>query len=187
VVITEAFPDAEVIIASLTDPERFTTLYQRYAGEIHRYVAGRLGPDTADDLMAETFLEAFRHRGRYDAERAGVRPWLYGIATNLIGRQRRSEIRFYRAIARTGVDPSIEPMEPVIDRLSAEGMRGALAAGMARLNQGERDVLVLVAGSGFAYEEVAQALGISVGTVSSRLFRARKKMRATLEVRSGRA
>jgi RNA polymerase sigma factor (sigma-70 family) len=85
------------------------------------------------------------------------------------------------------VDPSIEPMEPVIDRLSAEGMRGDLAAGMARLNQGERDVLVLVAGSGLAYEEVAQALGISVGTVSSRLFRARKKMRATLEVRGGRA
>jgi RNA polymerase sigma-70 factor (ECF subfamily) len=62
VVITEALPDAEVITASLTDPERFTTLYQRYAGEIHRYVAGRLGPDTADDLVAETLLEAFRHR-----------------------------------------------------------------------------------------------------------------------------
>jgi RNA polymerase sigma-70 factor (ECF subfamily) len=85
------------------------------------------------------------------------------------------------------VDPSIEPMEPVTDRLSAEGMRGDLAAGLARLNQGERDVLVLIAGSGFAYEEVAQALGISVGTVSSRMFRARKKMRATLEVHGGRA
>jgi RNA polymerase sigma-70 factor (ECF subfamily) len=184
-VITEACQDADVISASLTEPERFTALYQRYAGEIYRYIAGRLGPDTADDLMADTFLEAFRHRARYDPHRAGVRPWLYGIATNLIGRQRRSEIRFYRAIARTGVDPAVEPMEPVIDRLSAEGMRRELADAMARLDQGERDVLVLVAGSGLAYEEVAQALGVSVGTVSSRLFRARRKMRATLEAHRG--
>ena len=105
--------------------------------------------------MAETFLQAFRGRDRYDPTLAGVRPWLYGIATNLIGRQRRAEVRFYRAIARTGVDPAVEsPMESVTDRLSAEGMRGDLARAPARLNAGERDVLVLVSAGG-----LAQALG----------------------------
>ncbi|GAB3960716.1 RNA polymerase sigma factor [Actinoallomurus acanthiterrae] len=178
--------DAEVISASATDPERFTELFHRYAPEIHRYIASRLGPDAADDLMAETFLQAFRQRDRYDAARAGVRPWLYGIATKLISRQRRSELRFYKAIARTGVDPAVEsPMDRATDRLSAEGMRGDLAAALTRLNQGERDVLVLVAAGGLGYEEIAQALGVAVGTVSSRLNRARAKMRAALEAHSG--
>ncbi len=168
------------------DLSRFTGVYERYAAEIHRYIAGRLGPDAADDLMAETFLQAFRGRDRYDPARAGVRPWLYGIATNLIGRQRRAEVRFYKAIARTGVDPAVEsPMESVTDRLSAEGMRRDLAAALSRLNAGERDVLVLVAAGGLGYEEVAQALGVAVGTVSSRMNRARKKMRAMLEADGG--
>ncbi|GAA0334355.1 RNA polymerase subunit sigma-70 [Actinoallomurus spadix] len=126
--------DAEVISASTTDPERFTELYRRYAADIHRYVASRLGPDTADDLMVETFLQAFRHRHRYDPARAAVRPWLYGIATKLISRQRRSELRIYRAIARTGIDPAVEsPIESATDRLSAEGSARPCETSTARL------------------------------------------------------
>ena len=87
---------------------------------IGRYIARRLGPDAADDLVAEAFLVAFRRRGRYDLARGDARPWLYGIATRLIGRHRREEVRFFRAIARTGVDPAAEPLDDqVTDRIAA--------------------------------------------------------------------
>lgn len=76
--------DAAVIAASLDDPERFAALFDRHAPAIHRYVTRRLGCDAADDITAETFLTAFRIRARYDSGRAGVRPWLHGIAARLI-------------------------------------------------------------------------------------------------------
>ena len=177
------FPDddAALIKASRGEPERFAELYDRHAAAIQRYIARRLGPDVGDDLMAETFLQAFRRRDRYDPAFPDARPWLYGIATNLITRHRRSEVRFYKAIARTGVDPAREtPIEAVTDRLSAQGMRKQLAAALARLNGGERDVMLLLA-TGLSYKEVAHALGVTVGTVSSRMNRARTKMRAILK------
>src|ERR1700678_4784578 len=101
--------DAEVIRLSLTDPECFELLFQRHAPVIQRYVMRRLGADAADDIVAETFLLAFRQRGGYDTARGNVLPWLYGIATNLLGRHRRDEIRLYKALARTGIDEVIAP------------------------------------------------------------------------------
>jgi RNA polymerase sigma-70 factor (ECF subfamily) len=103
--LAHAVPDAEaddatVIQLSRHEPEHFTVLFRRHAPHIQRYVVRRLGADAADDIVAETFLLAFRQRDRYDLARADARPWLYGIATNLIGRHRRAEIRLYRALAR---------------------------------------------------------------------------------------
>jgi RNA polymerase sigma-70 factor (ECF subfamily) len=100
--------DADVIALSRHEPEQFTVLFRRHAPYIQRYVARRLGPDAADDIVAETFLLAFRQREKYDHSRADARPWLYGISTNLIGRHRRAEIRLYRALARTGADPVVQ-------------------------------------------------------------------------------
>jgi DNA-directed RNA polymerase specialized sigma24 family protein len=94
--------DAAVIRQSLRSPEIFGELFDRHAPAIHRYVTRRLGPDVADDLVAETFLTAFRKRAAFRAEHADARPWLYGIATRLIARQKRDEVRKLRAIARTG-------------------------------------------------------------------------------------
>jgi RNA polymerase sigma factor (sigma-70 family) len=177
----DTIDDAALIEASCQEPERFAELYDRHAKEIHRYIARRLGPDVGDDLMAETFLRAFRQRDRYDSRFSDARPWLYGIATNLISRHRRSEVRFFKAIAKTGVDPAVESaLETVADRLSAQAMRRQLAAALARLNVGERDVLVLLA-VGLSYKEVALALNVTTGTVSSRMNRARKKMRTALK------
>ncbi|REE95632.1 RNA polymerase sigma factor [Thermomonospora umbrina] len=176
-----AVDDAALIAASRDDPERFAELYERHAAQIQRYIARRLGSDVGDDLMAETFLRAFRQRDRYDSAYPDARPWLYGIATNLISRHRRSEVRFFKAMARTGVDPAAESaLEAIADRLAAESMRRRLAAGLTRLNRGERDVLVLLA-VGLSYKEVARALNVTVGTVSSRMNRARTKMRTALE------
>src|SRR5689334_23652292 len=100
--------DAALIARSLHAPECFGVLFDRHAPAIGRYIARRLGPDAADDLVAETFLAAFRRRDHYDLTQGDARPWLYGIATRLIGRYRRQEVRFFRAIARTGVDPAAE-------------------------------------------------------------------------------
>ncbi len=150
-------------------------LFDRHAPEISRYIARRLGPDAADDLVAETFLVAFRKRGHYDMACPDARPWLYGIATRLIGRHRRDEVRFFRAIARTGVDPAAAA-DQVTDRIAAQAVRRELATALARLPQGQRDVLLLAA-SGLGYQEAALALGVAPGTVSSRLVRARRKVR----------
>jgi RNA polymerase sigma factor (sigma-70 family) len=176
----DASDDAALITRSLCAPECFGALFDRHAPAISRYIARRLGPDAADDLVAETFLAAFRKRGRYDGAQADARPWLYGIATRLIGRHRRGEVRFFRAIARTGADPAAEHFaDQVTDRIAAQSARRELAAALARLPQGQRDVLLLVA-SGLGYEETALALAVPVGTVSSRLVRARRKVREAL-------
>jgi RNA polymerase sigma-70 factor (ECF subfamily) len=173
--------DAEVIEVSLREPERFAILYDRHHQRVHRYVARRLGHDLADDLMAETFLIAFQARARYDLAYADARPWLYGIATNLIGRRHRAETRFWRLIAQTGVDDTVEPpIDQVTDRVTAQSMRRELATAVAGLPRGQRDVLLLTAAGGLSAEEIASALGIAKGTVHSRLNRARKKMRNVL-------
>ena len=177
---TPACDDATLIAQSLRVPERFGALFDRHASSIHRYVNRRLGPDAADDIVAETFLAAFRARERYDKSRPDARPWLYGIATNLIGRHRRDEVRFFRAIARTGLDPASESFtDAADDRVAAIAVRRRLADAVAGLPHAQRDVLLLTA-SGLGYEEIAGALGIPAGTVSSRLVRARQKVRAAL-------
>src|SRR5437763_14389681 len=101
--------DAGLIAESCRAPERFGVVFDRHAAAIHGYIARRLGRDAADDLVAETFLVAFRQRGRYDPDQPSARPWLYGIATRLVSRRRRDEVRFFRAIARTGADPAADP------------------------------------------------------------------------------
>ena len=165
--------DAAVIQLSRREPELFTVLFRRHAPYIQRYVVRRLGPDAADDIVAETFLLAFRQRDSYDQTRVDARPWLYGIATNLIGRHRRAEIRLYRALARTGADPVTESFtDQVDDRVSAGTASRRLAAGLARLPEELRDTLLLVAWGDLTYAEAATALGVPVGTVRSRVSRA---------------
>ena len=174
--------DAAVIQRSRAEPEQFTALFHRHAPQIQRYVTRRLGQDAADDIVAETFLLAFRQRDSYDQNRTDAGPWLYGIATNLIGRQRRAEIRLYRALTRTGADPVLEPFtDRVDDRVSAKAAGRRLAAGLARLPAELRDTLLLVAWGDLSYEQAAAALGVPVGTVRSRLSRARAKLRRALD------
>jgi RNA polymerase sigma-70 factor (ECF subfamily) len=176
----DASDDAALIMRSLRAPECFGALFDRHAPAISRYIARRLGPDAVDDLVAETFLAAFRKRSRYDGAQADARPWLYGIATRLIGRHRRDEVRFFRAIARTGVDPATEPVaDQVTDKVAAQAAGRELAAALAALPQAQRDVLLLVAG-GLSYQEAGLALGVPAGTVSSRLSRARQTVREAL-------
>jgi RNA polymerase sigma-70 factor (ECF subfamily) len=176
--------DAGLIAESGRAPERFGVVFDRHAAAIHGYIARRLGRDAADDLVAETFLVAFRQRGGYDPGQPSARPWLYGIATRLVSRRRRDEVRFFRAIARTGIDPAADPVaEPVADegirRADARTLHRQLAGALAGLAAADRDALLLVA-DGLSYAEAAQALGVPDGTLSSRVARARRKLRAGL-------
>jgi RNA polymerase sigma factor (sigma-70 family) len=175
--------DADAVRASTTDPDRFGVIFDRYFAEIHRYVARRLGTAVADDVAAETFLQAFRQRGRYDAGRGNVRAWLYGIATNLVGRHRRGEVRAYRAWQRLDhADGTVSAghEDLVAARVSAERAQARLGRALAALAAGDRDVLLLVALAGLTYDETAVALGVAYGTVCSRLSRARRHLRAAL-------
>src|SRR5258708_24591925 len=97
--------DANMIKESWAEPERFAAIFDRYFGEVHRYIARRIGPGVADDLAGEVFLTAFAQRRTYDTARRCARPWLYGIATNLIGPHRPPERRLLRAVGRTGPPP----------------------------------------------------------------------------------
>jgi RNA polymerase sigma-70 factor, ECF subfamily len=173
--------DAAVIEQSWAEPERFEAIFRRYFGRIHQYLAARVGGRIADDLAAEVFTVAFAQRQRYDLARECARPWLYGIATNLAGTYRRQEQRRYRALARAGaqgVAPSDEDL--VSERVSAAAAGPALAAALAGLGSGDRDVLLLVAVAGLDNREVAQSLGIPHGTVRSRLSRSRTRLREAL-------
>jgi RNA polymerase sigma-70 factor (ECF subfamily) len=166
---------------STVEPERFGSIFDAHFTEMHRYVASRLGPSAADDVVADTFLTAFRNRSRYDVSRGSVRSWLYGIATNSISRQRRVELRALRAMGRQGAERPAESHESrVVSSVTARAMQPALARAIASLNDGDRDVLLLVALADLSHEEVGAALGIPYGTVGSRLSRARKKVRAAL-------
>ncbi|MEV5574372.1 RNA polymerase sigma factor [Spirillospora sp. NPDC052269] len=173
--------DAELAAAFRRDPDRFTAVYDRYFRDIYLYAAGRLDTQAGEDIAAETFCAAFASRDRFDPERGALRPWLFGIATNFIARHRRREARHYKALARGGADPVEGSHENgVVTAVAARRMRPELARALTTLNQGERDVLLLVALAQLSHEEIAEALGVSYGTVGSRLSRARAKLHKTI-------
>jgi RNA polymerase sigma factor (sigma-70 family) len=176
-------PAADGAEQPLADPDDFGAVFDRYFVEIHGYAARRVGRDAAADIAADTFLTAFRLRRKFDPGRGTVKAWLYGIATNHLSVHHRSEQRAYRAMARAGVPEQQEGhADAVIDRVAAGEMRPALLRALADLNRGEREVLLLVALGGLSHADVAAALGISYGTVASRLSRARAKLRTTVGI-----
>ncbi len=173
--------DHAIIATSLTEPDAFGTLFDRHARELHRFLARRLG-DLADDLLGELFVTAFERRHRYRAELPDARPWLYGIAANLVRRHHRAEATRYRALGRTPltlVSPDGAP--EAVALADAEALRPRLAAALATLKPADRDVLLMLAWGQLDQAEVATARGIPLGTVRSRLHRARQQLRPVLD------
>jgi len=173
--------DAAVIEASWRDTEKFAVLYDRYSAQLYRYAYRRVGPEHAEDVVAETFLAAFRQRRKYDLSRPDARPWLFGIVTREIAGRRRAEEARYRTLARSGSGEVVDGFaDQVAAAVTAQALRGPLAQAVGRLSPADRDVLLLVAWSQFTYEEVAETLQIKIGTVRSRLHRARRRVREAL-------
>ena len=179
--------DAAIIAASIGDPQAFTLLFERHFAAIDRWLHRRVGAPLAEDLAAETFTRAFDHRERFDRSYADARPWLFGIAANLVHDHQRAELRRLRALARVErwEAGSEDLAAGAVARADAAVAGPAVAAALARLRSEERDVLLLVAWAGLEYEEVATATGVPIGTVRSRLHRARRALRAELEGEGG--
>jgi len=176
----EARSDAELLARAATEPELFGVVFDRHFATIYRYLERRIGRDGADELSGEVFRIAFEQRKRFRPVHESALPWLYGLATNLMLKRWRGERREARAIARlasshNGSEPASEE-----DRIAAAASRARLLAALAELPEGDRDVVVLVAWEELTYEEVATALDIPVGTVRSRLNRARTRLRELL-------
>lgn len=176
--------DAAIIAASLSDPRQFASLFDRHARAVHRYVASRGGEDAVDDLVSETFIAAFRSRSRYDESYDDARPWLLGIATNLLRHHRRAELRRLARLRKAaGSTPEVaaDAAEQAVAGVVAAGVHRQVAVALARLDRRHREVLVLVIGNDLTYDEAARALGVPVGTVRSRLARARRRLRELLD------
>ncbi|WP_159770476.1 RNA polymerase sigma factor [Streptomyces sp. HM190] len=162
------------------DPSAFAELFDDYARAVYNH-AFRLTADwsTAEDVMAATFMEAWRLRDRVDQEGGSLRPWLLGIATNTARNQYRSNRR-YRAAAQAAAAAELsvpDHAEEVADRLDGRQRLATALTALAKLRRPEREVIALCLGEGLDYEAAAEALGIPVGTVASRLSRARAKLR----------
>jgi RNA polymerase sigma factor (sigma-70 family) len=163
----------------------FAALFDRHYDPICGYLRRRVEPAIADEIAAQTFLEAFDRRASYDPLRGEPRAWLYGIAINLLRRHRRAEQRRLRAYARAAArTQQRDEHDRADDRVDARAAAPALAAALAALGASDREVLLLFAWTELSYNEIATAVGIPVGTVRSRLSRARRQVRARLESES---
>ena len=174
-------PDAVIVRESLADPELFAILVRRHAPALQRYVTRRIGAGAAEDVVAETFLVAFRQRAGYADDGRDCLPWLYGIATRLVHRHWRSESAQLRLLARTGTDPVTESFTDRVDAtVCATAAKARMAGALAKLPAGQRDALLMYAWAGLSYEQIATATGVALGTVQSRISRARQRLRRQL-------
>jgi RNA polymerase sigma factor (sigma-70 family) len=175
-----------VIARAARDPAGFGLIFDRHSDAILRYARARLGPDLAEDVLAETFLAAFARRASYDMSRPNSLPWLYGIAIRQIGKHRRAEHRSRQAMARLPVDAAVLGTDDrCLDRVAAQALRPRLMSVLSGLTPKDRELLLLIAWAGLTYEESAQALGVPVTTVRSRLHRIRVKTRRALNLEPG--
>ncbi len=166
--------DRDAILSSVERPESFEVVFDRHAPVVYRYLRRRVGVALAEELTAETFIRAFGARRRFDHSGESALPWLFGIATNLVRMQRRTEERRLRAYGRAaerGLDPAATADADL--RIDAIALRPVLASALADLPHAQREVLLLHAWAGLSPAEIAAALGVSAGTVRSRLHRAR--------------
>ncbi len=173
--------DADAVARSIERPSAFAILFDRHYPAIWRYLCRRAGPTAADDLAGETFLRAFAGRARYDGGQLDARPWLYGIATNLLREDARREGRQLRAYARAA-EPSggAGETEDAERRVDAQALAPRVVAALAELSPADRDALLLLALTDLDYDGIAIATGVPVGTVRSRLHRVRRRLRLEL-------
>ena len=171
-----AIGDAVAISRSVEMPQAFEVIFDRHFDAVHRYLARRAGRQRADDLTSQTFVVAFERRTRFRLDASDARPWLLGIATKLLANDRRAEQRLLEMVGQLSGDAR-QAVSPASSRVDSDC---DVAAALAKLDAAQRDVLLLHAFGELSYEEIADALGIPVGTVRSKLSRARASLRAEL-------
>ena len=183
----DAEPDDEALIKAVLggDTERFSPLVTRYQTRVMRFILKyEYNTHDAQDLAQETFLQAFRALPSFN-HRARFSTWLTGIAFNLL----KNHISRSPTKQHTHVDMDDQPEgasdasrdDPAKDFENRQ-LLAAMAQAVAALPQHMRDAIVLVASEGLSYEEAAGTLGVPVGTVKSRLCRARVQLADALRV-----
>jgi RNA polymerase sigma-70 factor (ECF subfamily) len=161
----------------LAPAERFEQLYLDSETKLFRYLARRVGPTLAEDLTAEAFAIAWQRFADYDPARAAFSTWVFGIALNLLRRHSRTELSQLNVYSRTGSDPALPLDETaIVDRLVADAFWPKVAAELADMDAMDRDVLTLYAWAGMSYNAIAETLDVPVGTVRSRMSRARDRL-----------
>ena len=176
--------DAEVISASFDNPAAFAELFERHASVLGAYLVRRVGKADGESLLGESFRIAFESRHRFDQTRSDARPWLYGIGSNLVMKHFRSQQRHVNAMSRLTV--RIVDLETPFDESITENSHwvelwNRVAPGLDDLQTRDREVVMLYVFGGLSYSDIAAALEIPVGTVRSRLNRARRSMRRLAE------
>jgi RNA polymerase sigma factor (sigma-70 family) len=153
-------------------------LFDEYAHAVYN-VGFRLTANwsAAEEVVSLTFLEAWRLRGRIDPGGEPLRPWLLGIAANVSRNLARASRRYQAALSRLA-PPSPVPdfAEELAGRLDDQVRLREAGKALGALRRGEREVIALCVWSGLDYATAARALGVPVGTVRSRLSRARGKL-----------
>lgn len=181
--VEEFETDAQIVAASLTEPECFAQIYDRHSRSLHRFLVLRIGSDHGEELLGETFRTAFESRHRFDLTNPNARPWLFGIASNLVLKHNRKRRRRQRAIGRLGAQ--FEHRTAFEDRLveisHASDLWDQIKAAIAELPERDREVILLYVIGELNYSEVADALGIPIGTVRSRIHRVRQNLRHAAE------
>lgn len=156
----------------------FALLFDRHAKVVYRYAAQRLGDSLAEDVMSETFLVAFERRSSFDPTVVDARPWLLGIATRLMRKHARVEATAWRGMAaELAAQVASDFIEQAGSRIDAERLTRRLAKALRRLSDTDRDTLLLYAWADLSYSAIATAMNVPVGTVRSRLSRARRQLR----------
>lgn len=153
--------------------DEFETWFSDHARVIHAYATRRLGPDAGEEACAQTFAEAWRNRHRFDPSRGSPRAWLFGIASNVVRRHHRLEQRRLHALRRIAPDQRSDEWAEVAGRHDARMVWPQVADALLELRTVDRDLLWMQAVGGLSYQEMAEVTGVPVGTVRSRLSRAR--------------
>jgi RNA polymerase sigma factor (sigma-70 family) len=171
--------DAAIVRASVAQPELFETIFRRHHRRIWAFLARSGGRDGADELAGDVFVAAFSRRDRFDPDRGSVVTWLYGIAANQARTRFRQQGRASRALARVAGQgmPAGSPFDDTDAALDGAQALGRVQAALAALPDRDRELILLVAWEGLTYQEIADVLGMELGTVRSRLSRARHRLR----------
>jgi len=165
-----------------SDPEAFGVLFERHAASVYAFCA-RSTADLAlaEDLTSVVFMQAWARRSRVELSSGSVLPWLLGVAVNVVRSSRRSARRYDAAVGRLPHPlPAADHADAVAERVDAERSLSDALGAIGRLSAEERDVVQLVWWAGLTYAEAAVALGTPIGTVRSRLSRARRRLQSEL-------